>query len=236
MKLPKTPQSGFSLIEMIVSLGVFSVVITIAVGALLTMIASNNQLQAEQSVMTNLSFALDSMTREIRTGSHYYCVAYENANTGANGEKIFQDNHNISGSSNLGNKTQDCASGNYETTGSWPKPYQGLAFIEGGQSITGAPDTRIVYYFYKDSSDPKNNKLMRRIGTASGEAQEISSSGIVIDNFEFYVTGSEPQSSGGNDQPTVTIFVEAHDASDTNPVGPKKYRLQTTITQRALDI
>jgi len=66
-------QRGFTLIEMMVSLALFTVVITIAAGAFLSLIGNNGKLQGEQSVMTTLSFALDSMSREIRTGSHYYC-------------------------------------------------------------------------------------------------------------------------------------------------------------------
>lgn len=217
MKSPKTSQSGFSLVEMIVSLGVFSVVITIAVGALLTMIASNNQLQAEQSVMTNLSFALDSMTREIRTGSHYYCYS-----AGSDNNNIFDSGEDQDSILNI-NDFNDCATG--RPVG---QKFQGISFVEGGNSITGTINKRILYYYSKN-----DEVIYRRVGALS--AQPITSSGIVIDAAEFYVTGSEPQSDGGNDQPTVTIFMEAHDANDTS-ANPKKYRLQTTITQRALDI
>ena len=64
---------GFSLIEMMVSLTVFSIVMTISVGTLLIMVDANAKAQALYSSTTNLSFALDSMTREMRMGSHYYC-------------------------------------------------------------------------------------------------------------------------------------------------------------------
>ena len=198
---------------------------------LLVLIASNNQLQAEQSVMTNLSFALDSMTREIRTGSHYYCDAQNNAGSDP---KLFQDGNDLTsnpGQIDAGDDYgyQDCSDGNNND-----RKYNGLAFIEGGQSITGAPNTRIVYYFDNNSDSPNYQKIMRRLNGES--AQPITSSGIVIDDAEFYVTGSKPQSESGanrDDQPTVTIFIEAHDKADTSQ---KKYRIQTTITQRALDI
>lgn len=65
--------SGFSLIELLVSLSLFTVVITMAVGTLLILIDANAKAQNVQEVMTNLTFALDSMTREIRTGRGYYC-------------------------------------------------------------------------------------------------------------------------------------------------------------------
>ena len=64
---------GFSLIEMMVSLSVFSIVMTISIGTLLIMVDANAKAQALYSSTTNLSFALDSMTREMRMGYHYYC-------------------------------------------------------------------------------------------------------------------------------------------------------------------
>lgn len=64
---------GFSLIELMVSLTIFSIVMTVSVGTLLVLIDANAKAQALSSAMTNLSFAIDSMTRNIRTGKDYYC-------------------------------------------------------------------------------------------------------------------------------------------------------------------
>lgn len=66
---------GFTLVELMVSLSIFSIVMVISVGTLLIMIDINAKAQAVYSSTSNLSFALDSMTREIRTGYHYYCYA-----------------------------------------------------------------------------------------------------------------------------------------------------------------
>ncbi|HEU4677299.1 MAG TPA: type II secretion system protein [Candidatus Paceibacterota bacterium] len=66
-------EKGFTLVELMVSLTVFSIVMTISVGTLLVLIDLNSKAQAVYSATTNLSFALDSMTREIRTGYRYYC-------------------------------------------------------------------------------------------------------------------------------------------------------------------
>ncbi|MEL6804355.1 MAG: type II secretion system protein, partial [Bacteroidota bacterium] len=64
---------GFSLIELLVSVSIYIVVITMAVGTLLVLIDANAKAQNMQDVMTNLTFAIDSMTREVRTGRGYYC-------------------------------------------------------------------------------------------------------------------------------------------------------------------
>lgn len=217
-------QQGFTLIEMIVSLGIFAIVITVSVGALLMLIATNNQLQSKQNVMTNLSFALDSMTREIRTGSRYFCDSQANYDSGA--DKIFKDGINAGGNATnidevLGDSVQDCPAGR-------TNKIHGLAFIEGGDSITGSAASRILYFY-----DENEKMIYRRVG--AGPAQSIISSGIEINQAEFYVTGSAPL----NDDPTetdqamVTIYIEAVEKGVSNP---KPYRIQTTVTQRALDI
>lgn len=64
---------GFTLIELMVSLSVFAIVMVVSTGTLLTFIDANAKAQAVYEATENLAFALDSMTREIRTGYHYYC-------------------------------------------------------------------------------------------------------------------------------------------------------------------
>jgi prepilin-type N-terminal cleavage/methylation domain-containing protein len=218
-------QFGFTLVEMIVSLAVFSIVVTVSVGALLVLVGTNQQLQGEQSVMTNLSFALDSMTREIRTGGAYYC---ESDSSNGSGSSIFNGASNLDGLLKSGQilRTQDCSNGNPSNL-----RFHGLAIAEGGDSITAGSE-RILYYF--DSSE---KKIFRRVG--GGAAESIVSSGIVIEELDFFVTGTEPQSAAvgpatpNQIQPSVTIFIKA---TEKGAVTNKPYYLQTTITQRTLDV
>ena len=64
-------ERGFTLIELIVSIGLFAIVMTLSSGAYLMMIGINREAQAEATGINNLSFALESMTRDIRTGTGY---------------------------------------------------------------------------------------------------------------------------------------------------------------------
>ena len=64
---------GFTLVELIVAVGLFTVVMFIATGALLSVVALNKKAQAQQSAINNLNFALENMARSIRTGSNYHC-------------------------------------------------------------------------------------------------------------------------------------------------------------------
>lgn len=73
--LPTTiHQKGFTLIEMIVSIAIFTIVALVAVGALLKIIDANKVSQSQQTVINSMDFTLESMSRELRTGSNYYCI------------------------------------------------------------------------------------------------------------------------------------------------------------------
>jgi len=199
-------QKGFTLIEMIVSLALFSIVVTTAVGALLALINANQQLQNQQGVMTNLSLALDSMTRELRTGFNYYCFDTSTDPGGAGFDQA-----------GLGASTADC---------SIARPsgvrYRGVSFYEGG-SVT--PDARIMYYY-----DSVNDVVMRRF--MNDPPQAVISSALRIVDFDFRVTGSTKLSGLDLVQPTVTISLVAQEVADPS----REYRLQTTVTQRILDL
>jgi len=64
---------GFTLVEMIVSVGLFTVVMVIASGAYLSVVNLERKSRALSDVMTNLNFVSDSMARAIRSGSNYSC-------------------------------------------------------------------------------------------------------------------------------------------------------------------
>lgn len=87
---------GFSLIELLVSVALFTVVMTVSVGTLLALVSANQKAQSLKSVTNNLNFALESMSRTIRTGRLYYC---------ANGSSI-PDRLPTTGA-----LTRDCATG-----------------------------------------------------------------------------------------------------------------------------
>lgn len=72
---PHGSGKGFTLIEMMVAVSIFSIVMMVGVGALLSLIEANRRAQAINSVMNNLNAALESMTRSIRVGTAYYCQA-----------------------------------------------------------------------------------------------------------------------------------------------------------------
>ena len=67
----KNKHTGFTLIEMMVAVALFSVVMLVSVGSLLSLIDASKRAQGIQSVMNNLNVALDGMVRGLRMGQKY---------------------------------------------------------------------------------------------------------------------------------------------------------------------
>lgn len=93
-----------------------------ATGTLLVLLDANNKAQNMQAVLNDLTIAIDSMTREVRTGYNYVCA---------------DENTPPSTVPSLGD-TADCVSGNY------------LSIIEAGDSLTGGGNPRVSYYYDDD--------------------------------------------------------------------------------------
>ena len=65
---------GFTLIEIIVSLAIFTIVALVAVGALLRIMDANKKSITLKTTINNMNFALESISREMRVGSSYHCA------------------------------------------------------------------------------------------------------------------------------------------------------------------
>ena len=64
-------KKGFTLVEMLVAVAIFSLVMVMASTMLLSIVAANVKAQSLQATLGNLNDALDSMSRAIRTGTGY---------------------------------------------------------------------------------------------------------------------------------------------------------------------
>ena len=68
-----TRSKGFTLVELIVSVGLFAIVVTITMTAYLRLISIERRARTVNDLTTNISLVVESMTRGIRTGSLYKC-------------------------------------------------------------------------------------------------------------------------------------------------------------------
>lgn len=95
---------GYTLVELIVAMGLFAIIMTLSTGAYLIMISVNRHAQAISTGIDNLSFALEDMTRTIRTGTVYQCGAGIDCPSGGSSFSLIDQNgsevtYDLSGSS-----------------------------------------------------------------------------------------------------------------------------------------
>ncbi len=65
---------GYTLIELLVSMGIFALVMLASAAAYLSFIHYNRVAHTASSVINSLSFTIDRMAREMRTGSNFTCL------------------------------------------------------------------------------------------------------------------------------------------------------------------
>lgn len=70
----KNKNTGFTLVEMMVAIAVFSIVMVTAMSALLNVIDANNKARAIKTAINNVSFALEGISKDMRMGTGYGCV------------------------------------------------------------------------------------------------------------------------------------------------------------------
>ena len=66
-------RGGFTLVEMMVAIAVFSIVMTVAMSALLNVIDANNKARSIKTAINNISFALEGISKDMRMGTDYAC-------------------------------------------------------------------------------------------------------------------------------------------------------------------
>ncbi len=166
---------GFTLVEILVAVALFSVVMTVSVAALLSLVTANRKTQALQSVMSNLNTSLDSIVRATRTGSAYHC-----------GSGDIQTTRSCPGGDTLFAFRPYCNGPSCDPTDRWEYQYDASRTICGadickteyGDSTVGpyaitAPEVTIEHLrFYVIGTD-KNDSIQPKVlielkGTAGG--------------------------------------------------------------------
>lgn len=70
----KNTVPAFTLVELLVVLGLFSSIATLSLGALFNAQVINAKLQETQSILDNINLSAITVTRDIRFGSDFYCA------------------------------------------------------------------------------------------------------------------------------------------------------------------
>ncbi len=68
-------KKGFTLIEVIISISIFIIVMVVSATSMLAVVSANRKAHAQKSIMDNISFALETISRGARFGSEFSCAA-----------------------------------------------------------------------------------------------------------------------------------------------------------------
>ena len=66
-------KSGFSLVEMLVAIGIFMSIMTLAISSLISIIDANKKVQSTKSTVDSVTFAMEYISRTMRMGTDYRC-------------------------------------------------------------------------------------------------------------------------------------------------------------------
>jgi type II secretory pathway pseudopilin PulG len=97
MKNKFKTRSGFTLVELLIAVSLFIVVVTISMGAILSIFDANKKAQSSKTVVDNLNLSIENMARIIRFGSSYHCGNFgtlSNPNDCAVGDTFIAVNFN----------------------------------------------------------------------------------------------------------------------------------------------
>lgn len=199
-------KKGFTLIEVVIAVGLFAVVMTIALAVILSVVANNKKTQVINAVVNNLNFALDSMVRDIKTGYSYTCHT-SNIPLAASGDN------------NCGVNDQTSII-LVSTLYSQPK-------IVSYYFEKGDPLANTIGKIKKITCES-----VGAFGACSGASTdiEVTSPEIDIKDMQILTNIGTP----GSSQPSVFLLI--HGTSAVNPTEASDFTVQTLISQRRLNI
>ncbi len=86
------PRTGFTIVELLVAIGLFGVIVSIAMGGFVRALRTQRQIVALITANSNMSLVIEQISREMRTGNSFCasaCPIGELNFTNSRGERIF---------------------------------------------------------------------------------------------------------------------------------------------------
>ncbi|MCK5590406.1 MAG: prepilin-type N-terminal cleavage/methylation domain-containing protein, partial [Candidatus Pacebacteria bacterium] len=138
-----TYKKGFTLVEMLVSVVIFSCVVTMAVGILVTVMNANKHVRSTSMSVGFVNTVLEKMFRAVSAGTHYRCddgsVFY-----------AYIDENESSGNLPPGQKNK---LGEEQTCSDFKEVF----IFEGVDGDTSTPDDQIIYIFHGNTIKRSDN-------------------------------------------------------------------------------
>ena len=173
----KTLVGGFTLIEVMISIGLFTVIMIIGITAILNVNNTYRKSRTMRSAIDNLSFIMEDMARNIRLGSSYRCI--NNITSDIDGT-VIEDSLDSSGGGNC----------------------LGIAFEPFWDPVLGDPNDQVVYFL-----DIENQSIFKSLDGGATDFLPMNSVDIQIDEATSGFTVFGAQSNIDGEQPSVLIIL-----------------------------
>ncbi len=207
-----------------VSIAIFSIVMVIVIGALLMLNDANKKAQALRAVVDNLNFAIEDITRNLKTGTDYSCGLVIN-----NDNSVDVSRARFCESADLTSGTKGIIfKGNRITGGGGTIRYQCYGyFITNYGAASGKQNTiKYVYSTTGATQSCLNSNVWR-----DTKATEIISPEVIINNGKFFV--SNPPATDPKKQQPITIITINGEIDIAKYKFKTPFDIQTTVSQRS---
>ncbi len=212
-KLLLEKQKGFTLIEVMIAVGLFVVIMVFGIGSVLSTNNAHKKSQSQRAINDNLSFVIEDMSRNIRLGSNYRCPINPGSVSNSDGYTF--------SISNVDFLTQDCVPGDESFSLSFDP------MNANTQDVTDISE-QMGYFIFDDGGIYKMSQ--NTYGGSIHNFIRITSPEIVIDRSKSGFTVIGTQTIGV--QPRVIIRLSGT-VTYKNIVTP--FDIQTTVSQRVLE-
>src|SRR3989344_4154167 len=202
--------TGFTIIETMISIGLFVIIVVFGTGALLNANLVHNKTEDQRSIMDNLSFIMEDMSRNLRTGYNYRCYDTE----------IWIDSQDPQIDSL--DDPLDCFDGGV------------IVFEEAhGDGAEDATNDQWVYRIWQDSVNPTKYNIEKSTNGGLTFVQMNLEEITIKDSSGFDVIGAKPPIDGDFQQPLIKIHLIG-EIKYKDIITP--FSLQTTVSQRLIDV
>jgi type II secretory pathway component PulJ len=199
---------GYSLVEILVVLGLFSSISTLSLGALLNAQSVNVKLQETQAILDNMNLSIQTITRDIRFGSNFNATTTSSNNA----SQIV-----------ISTKRRNCVNG---CTVLIMKPADAVNSLD-----------RVAYYLsngvlYKGTypnSGPTETLQM------TSDDVNISSLTFYVDGAQTFDSSNDDNDAFDYKQPLITILLSGSTRTTKSNATPSTFNIETAVSARELD-
>lgn len=205
----KKGQRGFTLVELLVAIAIFSIVVAIGVGGFVHALHTQREVAALIATQSNASDALEQMTREMRTG-YLFCTTKNNNDNPENALPSICDPNNL-------------------YTGA------GCTTSGGTDPVWTCNDILDFYNAASDEVDYKltrGGSLVRSQNGPGGPFIPLTDNNVNVSYLTFTIFGN---TEGDNWPPRITISMGVSPSSTDPVLESDVVDLQTTVSARDID-